>query len=84
MILIYLRGYLEEFEQKYTQHLSFKNADYKIDSAYFEMASPYFDIETETAVFQQKLGQYVEMERVLMLVGFEPLTQISHFRGKKQ
>jgi hypothetical protein len=42
------------------------------DAAYYELVNSKFEIDTENSIYQMKLGQFVELERIMRLVGFEP------------
>lgn len=37
---------------------------------YYELANPFYDIETEDSIYQDKIGKFIEIERVLYQVGF--------------
>ena len=45
--------------------------DVKYTAEFYALVSPWFDIEVGNLIFHMKLGQYEEMNNILLLMGFE-------------
>ena len=71
MLIIYLRGYLEELELKCCEFLgTSKVPDELSTEEIIELATPHYDIETEDKIYVSKIGKYIEVERLLLQIGF--------------
>lgn len=71
MNLIYLLGYLEEFEYQcrfYFGHQ--KDAKFSNSNEYYKMILPYFQIEIDNSIFQNKMGANKDTPEIMKQLGF--------------
>lgn len=85
MVLIYLRGYLEDLEQKCLEFLgAAKMPEELTTEQIIELATAYYDIESEDPIYIQKVGKYIEVERLLVHLGFQDTKRVEwSFSGQR-